>query len=434
MDSEFPDACQSYNATENEGNDGVVRRRKKRGDDNIEGMKAVEPPPWGELDDGIIETVLMRLPVADFFRLRSVCKGWSSLIHTPSFLNACTDIPRQPWFYMLESKAYAGVVYDTEANRWRHVNLPPPTKGSGKRKIPVAASGGLVCFRSSSGELIVSNPLTGSSRLLPALKTDRALVAIAMLTEGTSYKILVAHGRAPPFGVKVFASAENCWQETALRETCELGKEMWSKEGDDVGGNRMLVRNRRGVLGRRRELLRRGIIHRDQSRELLGLTTVCESGNEIIHFLNVHGRVVSCNIHLGVTCMYPQLLPPEIEYSVDLVECGGRVLMVVLLEMMESASLRIWEFDGEEDEWRQIMAMPPAMSKVFYGKKADINCVGHGDLIMVCVSSLCFHRVVMCNIAEATWVELPRCCKPHTRTINRFVSAYSFQPRIEACV
>ncbi|XP_058103767.1 F-box only protein 13-like [Magnolia sinica] len=431
MDSESPDAWQRRGTTENEDGDGNPRRKKKKANENSKQMELVEPP-WGELEDGVIEMVLMRLPVADFFRFRSVCKGWSSLIQSPNFLAACCEITRQPWFYMLESKTPAGVVYDTEANRWRHINLPAPAKGSGKRKIPVAASGGLMCFRSSTGELTVSNPLTGSSHLLPTLKTDRAVLAIAMLVSGSSYKIIVAFGRAPSFNIKVFSSTENCWKEMPLTMMFEFGTKGTSQEGDGAGNHNMF--HGRGLLERRRDRLRRGIIHRNQSRELSGLMTVCSSGHEIIHFLNVHGRVVACNIHLGTICIYPQLLPPEIEYSVDLVECGGRVLLVVLLEMMESASLRVWEFDSDEEEWMQIMAMPPAMSKIYYGKKADINCVGYGDLIMVCISSLCFHRVVMCNIAEGTWVELPRCYKPRTRTMKRFVSAYAFEPRIESCV
>lgn len=91
------------------------------------------------------------------------------------------------------------------------------------------------------------------------------------------------------------------------------------------------------------------IIHRNPTKSLSGVITVYRNGHQVIHFLNLNGRVVAFNIHDGTMCMYPHILPPQVEYSVDLVECGGRVLLVVLVEMMESASLQVWEFDWERE-------------------------------------------------------------------------------------
>uniref|UniRef100_A0A0A9GDY0 Uncharacterized protein n=1 Tax=Arundo donax TaxID=35708 RepID=A0A0A9GDY0_ARUDO len=79
--------------------------------------------------------------------------------------------------------------------------------------------------------------------------------------------------------------------------------------------------------------------------------------------------------------------------------------------------------------------MPPSMSHAFYGAKADVNCVGHGGRVMVCVSSGeanangCF----MCDVKTNRWEELPRCAGGDGEATD-FVAAVSFEPRMEAAV
>lgn len=172
-----------------------------------------EKVQWGELDNDVIQKILTWLPVASLFRFLSVCKGWNFLFWSPGFHTLCREVPRKPWFYMLCAKSPAGVVYDTEALVWRHIDLPAPTRGLGgatrRYQIPVAASGGLVCFDSSITELTVCNLLTGSTRPLPVLKQGVPVLAIAMRVIGSSYQIVIAVGRAPSYGINVFTSMEN---------------------------------------------------------------------------------------------------------------------------------------------------------------------------------------------------------------------------------
>lgn len=403
MDAGLIDTSYRHQTATNE-DDSSTRKRRTNAEKDKHLITLNEEVPWGKLDDAVIERILAKLPVPNFFRFRSVSKGWSSLIRSPTFLSLCHKVDRKPWFYMLGTKSPAGVIYDTQAQLWRHANFLAPANGSGslRHQIPVAASRGLTCFLCSMTELAVCNLLTGSSRALPALKSDVDILAIAMRATESSYQVVVACGREPSFGVTVYSSEDNSWKQIQITGAYE------------GGGN--------------------GIIHRNRAREFSGVVTVHQNGHQVIHFLNLKGRLVAFNLHEGTIRMYPQILAPELEYSVDFVECAGRVLLVVLVEMMESASLRVWEFDEGEAEWKQLMAMPPAMSQAYYRKSVDINCVGHGDLIMVCASSRRFHQVVMCNISEGTWVELPECYKPGTQTVKRFVSAHCFEPRIEACV
>jgi hypothetical protein len=76
--------------------------------------------------------------------------------------------------------------------------------------------------------------------------------------------------------------------------------------------------------------------------------------------------------------------------------------------------------------------LPPAMAHPFLGAKADVNCVGHGGRVLVCVSGSggwaggCF----VCDVATNRWEELPRC----DGEAAEFVAAVSFEPRMEARV
>ncbi|KZV43146.1 ubiquitin-protein ligase [Dorcoceras hygrometricum] len=112
------------------------------------------------------------------------------------------------------------------------------------------------------------------------------------------------------------------------------------------------------------------------------------------------GTVVSCNLTHKLFFEYPRLLPVFSEYSIDIVECGGQMYVVLLLEFFESATIRVWKWDENMDAWQQIAAMPPASSHKFYGKKVDINCSGAGDEMLVCLNSAEVCTYVMCNLVR----------------------------------
>uniref|UniRef100_A0A0A9GHX7 F-box domain-containing protein n=1 Tax=Arundo donax TaxID=35708 RepID=A0A0A9GHX7_ARUDO len=158
-------------------------------------------------------------------------------------------------------------------------------------------------------------------------------------------------------------------------------------------------------------------------------------GEPVAYFLSHSGTVVACDLARRAFSELPRILPVYHEYSIDVVACDGAAYVVVLSEFLDTASLRVWEFaDGA---WRQVAAMPPSMSHAFYGTKADVNCVGHGGRVMVCVSSgeanananSCF----MCDVKTNRWDELPRCAGGDGEATD-FVAAVSFEPRMDADV
>lgn len=81
------------------------KRRKINASTLCEDPMIIDKLSCGELHEDLLARVLARFPVSSFFCFRSVCKGWNSMIYSPSFLNACSEIPsRCPWFYMVDSK------------------------------------------------------------------------------------------------------------------------------------------------------------------------------------------------------------------------------------------------------------------------------------------------------------------------------------------
>lgn len=372
-----------------------------------------------ELNQDMLEKILSWLPASTFFRLKSVCKRWKSVADSSSFKLACSEIPsRDPWFFMVNPNLTEWTIFDSAENSWKKLNHP-----TASNSMPVASSGCLVCFRNEKGELTATNPVTGFSRKLPRvdLPESQPLVAIAMNTcpkTNLSYKIVLISGDLSKLSCKVYNSNTNSWDNEILLKRNE------SHEFDSNNDNAVYFLSKVGTVVATD-------MQRSPSKQYSSVMTV-KNGEEIAYFLSSSGTIVACNVTRGSFFEYPRLLPAFYEYSIDMVECRGEILVVLLCEFLGSASLRVWRFDENRRSWQQIAAMPPAMSHEFYGKKVDINCVGAGDRILVCLNAAEFFGYVMCDVRSNEWVELPGCYRNGEAV--EFMSAFSFEPRIEASV
>ncbi|KAJ6812450.1 F-box only protein 13 [Iris pallida] len=383
--------------------------------------------PLDDLNQDLLEKVLSRLPAPSFFRLRAVCRRWNSTAASATFRLACSEVPsRDPWFLMSGQEPDRPMtVYDSGERSWRVLDRPTFFQRDGLSKppaIPVASSGGLVCFRTPPGQLIVCNPVTGACREIPrpdGYGSIEPLHAIAMSSSGDAYRIVLVFGELPELKFRVFDSSKNRWEdEAALRRA--IGSA--SPESDTVY-----------FLSKAGDVVASDMMQRSPTKQYSSVLTAVGGGQEVVHFLGRSGTVLACDLSLGTFDERPGPLPAFFEHSIDVVECGGEVLAVVLSEMLETASLRVWRFSEGGRSWQHVAAMPPSMSHEFYGRKADINCVGcgSGGSILICVNSPeSSSRYVMCNLLEEEWVELPKCVV-NGRT-EEFVSAFSFEPRVEA--
>ncbi|KAE8677128.1 F-box only protein 13 [Hibiscus syriacus] len=389
-----------------------------------------------DVNEDLLERVLSWLPALTLFRIGSVCKRWRSVAGSESFKLACSRIPsRDPWFFMVDSELNQSVVFDSAERSWKRLNHPHSLLNNRNRdSIPVAASGGLVCFRNTSGGYIVCNPVTGLCRELPTGDSDsqgHSLNAIAMNAYSNyhgSYKLVLVSGDLPKLSFKVYNSTDNCWEEEIiLRREADghTGSDLNDDEDDsNIDDDAVYFLSKAGNVVVTN-------MQRSPSKQYSSVFTL-KDGEEIVYFLSSSGKVTACNLTLKCFSEYPRLLPLFTEYSIDVVECKGEMLVVVLSEFFESASLRVWRYDPKTKTWNQVAAMPPAMSHEFYDKKLDINCVGAGDQIFICLSSAELCSYVLYDFATNRWIELPK------SSVNgealEFVSAFSFEPRIEASV
>ncbi|KAI3468329.1 hypothetical protein Pfo_024992 [Paulownia fortunei] len=411
--------------------DNIVSRttHKRKLAEMCEGEKSSRFP-LNELNQDLLERVLSWLPTTSFFRLSSVCKRWKSVADSATFRLACSQVPsREPWLFMVDSQPHLSqqtIVFDSTEGNWKKLNYPPllqlkQNQDSCTDFIPVAASGGLICFHCADGDFIVSNPVTGSCHQLKSSfpNPPPPIRAIAMMSKAETFKLLLVSGELPNLRFRQYNSSTDQWeQDIAL--TRKIDSPIESATND--GCTQYFLSKCGNVVSTD--------IQRSPSKQYSSVLTL-KDGEEVLYFLSSSGTVVACNLTRKFFFEYPRLLPVFSEYSIDLVECGGQMYVVLLSEFLESASLRVWTWDDSIQSWHQIAAMPPYMSHKFYGKKVDINCTGAaGQQMLVCVNSAELCSYVMCNLVANEWVELPHCYT--NGKAKEFVCAFSFEPRIEA--
>ncbi|WOL09397.1 hypothetical protein Cni_G18150 [Canna indica] len=153
------------------------------------------------------------------------------------------------------------VIFDTNEWNWKSLNhqICNP-KWQSCKPIPVASSGGLVCYHTDSGIFFVCNLLTGSCIELPPAyhgSNSQTLNAIAMHASSvypSSFKIVLVLGKSPNLSFRVFDSVKFTWEdEVVLLQTVDSSLEsnvsgdegyFLSKSGDVVAANSLnLVEN-----------------------------------------------------------------------------------------------------------------------------------------------------------------------------------------------
>ncbi|KAM7264534.1 hypothetical protein ACFE04_002217 [Oxalis oulophora] len=390
------------------------RKRKSQGQNNWTLSFSMD-----QLNEDLLETVLSWLPASAFFRATSVSKRWKSVADSKSFKLACSRVPsRDPWFFMVGQNPDKSVVFDSTDRNWKTLNHPSflPQHSN---CMPVASSGGLVCFRNESGNFFMCNPVTGFSRELPPVdlaSESCSLYAITMQCYSPyQYRLILVFGELPKLSFKIFNSDSNCWEQETLLNSDSV--EYNSNENDPI----YFLSKSGDVVATE--------MRKSPSKQYSAVTTL-KNGDEIVFFLSSSGTIVSCNLTKKTLSEYPRLLPAFSEYSIDLVECRGEVFVIILSEFFESASVRVWKFEETIGSWSQVAVMPPAMSHELYGKDMDVNCGGAGEKIFMCLSSANFFSYVLCDVATNEWVELPK--QFTSGESAEFMSAFSFEPRIEA--
>ncbi|GAB4828613.1 F-box only protein 6 [Ancistrocladus abbreviatus] len=371
--------------------------RKERSRGKLSGQtnpsEVMEQQIWKEFPEDLLEAVVARLPIATFFRFRSVCRKWNSMLTSHSFSQHCAQVTQaQPWFYTItHENVNTGAIYDPSMKKWRHPSIPslPPKV----ILLPVASAGGLVCFLDIGHRYFyVCNPLTQTWKELPTRSVKVwSRVAVGMTLNGTStdggYKILWV-GRDGEY--EVYDSIMNSWM----------------RPGNMPSGIKLPLS--------------------------LNFRSHAASIDNTIYFLRSDPEgIVAYNMICGAWKQFSVPTPP---HSTDhtLAECGGQIMLAGLVTKNAATCVCIWELQKMTLLWKEVDRMPNIWCLEFYGKHVRMTCLGNKGLLMLSLRSRQMNRIVTYDVLKREWLKVPSCVLPRGRKRQWIACGTAFYPCLTA--
>lgn len=345
---------------------------------------------WKDFPEDLFEAVIARLPIATFFRFRSVCRKWNSLLTSQSFSQQCAEVNHaKSWFYTItHENVNTGAMYDPSLKKWHHPTVPAlPTK---LIVLPVASAGGLICFLDiGHRSFYVCNPLTRSFKELPARSVKVwSRVAVGMtLCHRSEYKILWVGCEGD---YEVFDSQKNSWMRPGI-----------------------MPPNIKLPLA---------LNFRSQA--------VCVDGT--LYFMRSDpDGLLSYEMESGIWKQYVIPLPPHLSDH-TLAECGGRIMLVGLLTKNAATCVCIWELQKMTLLWKEVDRMPNIWCLEFYGKHVRMTCLGNKGLLMLSLRSRQMNRLVTYDLWSGEWLKVPGCVLPRGRKRQWIACGTAFHPCLTA--
>lgn len=344
---------------------------------------------WKEFPEDLFEAVAARLPVSTLFRSRLVCKKWNSFPTSNSFSQHCAKIVHaHPWFYTITHEdVNNGAMYDPSLKKWHHPSIPfLPEK---MIILPVASTGGLVCFLDiGHTNFYVCNPLTSSFRELPPRTVGVwSRVAVGMVLNGVNasygYKIIWLGSDGH---YEIYDSLMNIW-------------------------------------------LRPGIVPQTIMLPLsLNFRSQALSIGSTLYFMRTDpDGIVSYDAASGAWKQYFIPSPPLLTDHC-LAECGGQVILVGLISKNAATCVGIWELQKMTLLWKEVDRMPNIWCLDFYGKHIRMTCLGNRGLLMLSLRSMRMNRLVTYDAVKREWRKVPECVLPHGRKSRWIACGTAFYP------
>lgn len=372
-----------------------ARKERNRGKlaESMSSTENMEQHIWKEFPEDLFEAVIARLPIATFFRFRSVCRKWNLLLTSQSFSQQCSEVPQsQPWFYTItHENVNTGAMFDPSLKKWHHPTVPAlPTK---LIVLPVASAGGLVCFLDiGHRSFYVCNPLTRSFRELPARSVKVwSRVAVGMTVNGKSvsggYKILWVGCDGE---YEVYDSLQNCW----------------TRPGSMPSNIKLPL----------------ALNFRSQAVSIDGTLYFMRSDPDGIVSYDMDSRI------------WKQFLIPSPVHLSDhtLAESAGRIMLVGLLTKNAATCVCIWELQKMTLLWKEVDRMPNIWCLDFYGKHVRMTCLGNKGLLMLSLRSRQMNRLVTYDLASREWLKVPGCVLPRGRKRQWIACGTAFHPCLTA--
>ncbi|KAK1318941.1 F-box only protein 6 [Acorus calamus] len=365
----------------------IKKPRREKNRETISSIEssteAMEPHIWKELPEDLFEAVIARLPVTTVFRFRLVCRKWNSLLTSGSFRLAHRA---HPWFYSVtHENENSGLMYDPSLKKWHH-HSSIPSLPSKTIVLPVASTGGLICFLDvGHRNFYVCNPLTKSFKELPSRSVRVwSRVAVGMTLNGTSYKILWLACNGDH---EIYDSVVN----------------RWTRPGNIPSTVKLPL-----------------------SLNFRSQPIAIESK---LYFMRSNpDGLVDYDMLSNTWRQFVIPLPPHLTDH-TLAESDGRLMLVGLLTKNAATCVGVWELQRMTLLWKEVDRMPNIWCLEFYGKHVRMTCLGNQGLIMLSLRSSQMSRLVTYDVSSREWHKVPGGrVREHGRTRQWITWGTAFHP------
>lgn len=371
---------------------------KKRREEERLALMPLQDRIWSGLPEDLIDRTLACLPVPSFFRFRSVCKRWNTLLKTNSFLELwSTVVSQQLWLFSIYAKhptEMVAMAYNPSLGIWHTVPVPQyPSK-----MYTLASAGGLLCSASYPNRLAVvcvCNPLTTQWKDLPSMLYIKRVHLLGMVVDKATrhYKIVVVGTQSRQdlvSNTEVYDSATGVWEIT--------GRALGS-----FTSHRLVYCN--------------GLFYNLSATRGWPVTL-------ILHAYDIEQQSWREEIRSAMLLNFQA--PPS------LVECQGCLLIVGRISedshFAKPKAIRLWELREKETggEWIEVVTMPPALLEEFckeWTRPTHFRCRGLGNVIYFLSS-----RALMYDLSQKVWQWLPSGPGYH------YDHVLPFEPRLDVVV
>ncbi|XP_057540818.1 protein UNUSUAL FLORAL ORGANS [Amaranthus tricolor] len=357
---------------------------------------------WTRIPQQLLDRILAFLPLPAFFRARSVCKRWYSLLYSKSFLQLYLKVsPNHHWFIFFIHKTPTKNIIYTNTNDPNNNMVNTPSSSSNTKAYlfdpyelkwytipfpliplgfsPATSSGGLICWISDGPglkNLFLHNPLLGSTTQLPQTRRPRLFPSMGLsITTSSINLILAGDDLISPYAVK------NLTSETFLT---------------NLGGFYTIW---------------------DTISTLPKLSSF--GSGQMIHS---NGRFYCMNYSPFSVLTYDicsnywwKIQAPMKRFlrSPCLIESKKKVILIAAVEKSKlnvPRSLRMWVLQMCGTQWVEIERMPQELYAQFEEVEGErgFDCIGSGEFIVIMIKGI--NKGLLFDFDKKIWVWMPLIC------------------------
>lgn len=353
---------------------------------------------WQSLPEDVEDKVLAWLPVTSCARFKSVCKRWLSLMSSERFfqMHSC-NAPPETWVLSFGGQSlYRGQVYDPVSTKTFTLEFPFLPENS----VPVATSGGLVCFCcDSTGENDVSfyvcNPITKAWKVIPSPCSRVSIVTLVADSEiGGVYKLYV------------FCEASVVrwlWVGVLDHSTKEYDSKLnkWKDVGDVHSGEQFKPGS----------VFSQGKVHLLSSENVEALDV--DQGNWVETDAPAYASCATLLQHRGRLLVVGDMVHHNVFHLPNIRSYVGIV---------------VWELDPTSNSWSEVTRMPEPLVDSF--SYSSFSCVVVNDLLYLFSKTCSFPPHTMAySFPHHAWSQVTNWTGPDSPS-----KVFSFTPKLNTFV